>query len=139
LRACLEKKFSISLLSFSPFYAKMLMFPGSGSGSQSFPGSGEKKKQQNGLDEADAICDVCKDGAWWGDNQILICEGTCLRAVHQTCVGAVSVPDGKWLCDGCKHKEMFPQAPPLVCFLCKKDSIGIMKPLRPHWSSCFTE
>jgi hypothetical protein len=118
----------------------MIPFPGSGSGSQTYPGSGEKKKnlqqqqqqqQQLGADEADAICDVCKDGAWWGDNQILICEGTCLRAVHQTCVGVVSVPEGKWLCSGCERREMFPNAPPLVCSLCNKSNIGIMKPFRP--------
>jgi hypothetical protein len=56
----------------------------------------------------DAVCDVCLEGDWTEDNQIVFCEGTrCAGiAAHQQCYGILSIPEGDepWLCDVCQQE-----------------------------------
>lgn len=99
-------------------------------------------EEEAGCAEADAFCDICKDGSWEKDNQILICEGTCKRAAHQTCYGVLSVPDDRWLCYSCAQSERAaaqgaskkgqpqasPAAPP-ICYICNREG-GMMKPMK---------
>lgn len=68
-------------------------------------------------------CDVCRQGSWDDDNAILICDGTCNRAVHQTCYGILQIPVGDWRCDACLCAYKGP------CFLCRRSG-GIMRQAR---------
>jgi hypothetical protein len=57
---------------------------------------------------ADSVCDVCLEGDWTDDNQIVFCEGKRCPgiAVHQRCYGILRIPEGDlpWLCDVCQQE-----------------------------------
>jgi hypothetical protein len=75
----------------------------------------ENAKNMLSEDHNDWYCSVCmafeREGAEEED-ELLSCDGPCLRSFHLSCVGIDAVPDSDtWLCDACKEKEH-------TCFLC---------------------
>ena len=43
----------------------------------------------------DQPCAICKDPDVYDNNEIIFCD-KCDVAVHQTCYGVTTVPDGPW-------------------------------------------
>ena len=70
--------------------------------------SGEKKKQSKSKKDQEEIdptdyCGICEEGG-----ELLICDGSCSKAFHLSCVGLSEVPKSdKWFCSSCapSHQE----------------------------------
>ena len=73
-------------------------------------------------DDDGSPCDICREGFWEDDNQILLCDGGCGRSAHQTCYGVLSVPEGDWKCRTCEAHYDGP------CIACLQTG-GMMKRL----------
>ena len=79
-----------------------------------------------------ARCGICGVGDSTDSNMIVYCDGvdedsgwTCGVAVHQDCYSTGPVPEGRWLCDACKHAERTPGARcanTYECLLCHETS-----------------
>ena len=63
----------------------------------------EEQGDDAGAEEAEEaedmdLCSVCKGGESFADNQIVFCDGPCLKAYHQFCRTPVLkvIPEGDW-------------------------------------------
>ncbi|EFA82246.1 PHD zinc finger-containing protein [Heterostelium album PN500] len=65
-----------------------------------------KKPRKN-----EAICTVCEKS----DN-LLMCDGPCLRSFHIDCIGLDSMPTSRWECSDCSKNQN-------ICFACKERGI----------------
>ncbi|GAM24662.1 hypothetical protein SAMD00019534_078370 [Acytostelium subglobosum LB1] len=67
-----------------------------------------KKPRKN-----ETICTVCEKG-----DELLMCDGPCLRSFHVDCLGLGSTPapNQRWECDDCLNQQN-------ICFACKKRGI----------------
>ena len=92
---------------------------------QSEEGAGEGSGDEGDEGEVieSTICDVCGDDASYEDNAIVLCDG-CDVAVHVSCYGIRSIPEGDWFCDPC-HLGLKPNA--LACLLCKEPSGALVE------------
>lgn len=73
----------------------------------------------------DTPCNICRMRESDDLNQILICDG-CEVAVHQTCYGIRSIPEGAWKCEACAQ-QLNPAN--LICELCMQVGGGVFKPI----------
>jgi hypothetical protein len=75
-------------------------------------------KRESVVDLNDWLCTVCNE-CEGPSNDLLCCEGTCLRTFHKSCLESqgLSAPadddDGDWLCKDCTDKSH-------ECFVCHK-------------------
>jgi len=82
------------------------------------PGLGARSKLRKGTDlvmgacDALLVCSTCR-GDDRPQDQVIICDGECGRAYHQSCLKLAEVPTGDWFCRFCvaqiSGKRMRPQ------------------------------
>ena len=75
------------------------------------PGETEEEEEEEG-----ETCNICGYGYSEPDDQLVFCDH-CNLAVHQSCYGIATLPEGDWMCSVCSHGR----APSSTyCYICNK-------------------
>ena len=75
------------------------------------PGETEEEEQEEG-----ETCNICGYGYSEPDDQLVFCDH-CNLAVHQSCYGIATLPEGDWMCSVCSHGKS-PSS--THCYICNK-------------------
>ena len=75
------------------------------------PGETEEEEQEEG-----ETCNICGYGYSEPDDQLVFCDH-CNLAVHQSCYGIATLPEGDWMCSVCTHGKS-PSS--THCYICNK-------------------
>ncbi|CAH9125761.1 unnamed protein product [Cuscuta epithymum] len=87
------------------------------------------------IDSEDIFCAKCGSKDLQADNDIILCDGACVRGFHQMCLEPpllkADIPPGDepWLCPGCVCK--------LDCFVLLNNLQGTNLSLRDSWEKVF--
>ena len=76
--------------------------------------------------EEDFVCSICGDGDYEDDDLIVICS-ICEIGAHMKCYGIPVVPEGDWVCHGCKSFDSKETRSSIRCALCPIKG-GCIKP-----------
>jgi NuA3 HAT complex component NTO1 len=86
-----------------------------------------------------ACCDICGEGDWEDDNNIIFCD-SCNVAVHQVCYGAgarhIPTGDDPWYCDACRAsgKKRGDRATKQECVLCPSTTGALKRTTDARWA-----
>lgn len=87
------------------------------------------------IDNEDIFCAKCRSKDFSGDNDIILCDGSCERGFHQLCLKPplLKVPPGDegWLCPGCDCK--------VDCIDLLNESQGTKLSIEDGWEKVFPE
>ena len=73
-------------------------------------------------EEEGETCNICGYGYSEPDDQLVFCEH-CNLAVHQSCYGIATLPEGDWMCSVCLHGKSPNNT---YCYICNKSG-GAMR------------
>ena len=76
----------------------------------------EKPDGNMEIEEEDEVCDICRYGYSEPDDQLVFCD-RCNLAVHQSCYGISTLPEGDWMCSVCSHGKSPNE---VYCYICRK-------------------